>query len=89
VAPVEEIVDGRTQLIEQPQSETFILVLRTIFAGVPILLLTVALIFAFRYPLTPEVHARLNRLLTARRAGEPETVAMEEAAESLKRKLIG
>jgi oligogalacturonide transporter len=89
VAPVEEIVNGRTQLIEQPQSETFILVLRTIFAGVPILLLTVALIFAFRYPLTPEVHARLNRLLTARRAGEPETVAMEEAAESLKRKLIG
>jgi Na+/melibiose symporter-like transporter len=53
------------------------------------LLLTVALIFAFRYPLTPEVHARLNRLLTARRAGEPETVAMEKTAESLKRKLIG
>jgi Na+/melibiose symporter-like transporter len=89
VAPVEQVVNGNLRLVEQPQSDTFILVLRAIFAGVPTLLLAIALVFAFRYPLTPEAHMRLNRLLTARRAGEEETEAMAEAAEDLKRKLIG
>jgi hypothetical protein len=48
-----------------------------------------ALPFALRFPLTPEVHERLRRLLDARRAGEPESDEMHQEANSLSRLLIG
>ncbi|MFX1411800.1 MAG: MFS transporter [Promethearchaeota archaeon] len=89
VAPVEQVVDGVTRLVEQPQPESFILALRLIFAFVPIVLLIVALAFSFRYPLTPQVHARLNRVLAARRRGEPDTPEAEREAEDLRGLLIG
>lgn len=88
VAPVEQVVDGVARLVEQPQSAQFIFTLRAIFAGVPIVLVTLALLFAYRYPLTPQVHARLNRLLAARRYGEPDEDDAREAAE-LEQRLIG
>jgi oligogalacturonide transporter len=71
VPPVQETVDGATRLIEQPQSETFLLVLRLIFMLLPIILLAFALLFAVRFPLTPELHRRLNAVLTKQRANEP------------------
>jgi oligogalacturonide transporter len=89
VPPVEQMVEGKARLVEQAQSDAFIGVLRAVFAGAPIALLALALVFALRYPLTPAVHARLNRLLAARRAGEPESAAMAAEAEHLKAKLIG
>ncbi len=89
VPPVEKIVDGATELIDQPQSDTFVLVLRLVFALVPIALTSVALIFALRFPLTPAVHQRLNRILTARRSGAPESDEMRQEAESLSQLLIG
>lgn len=67
VPPVEETIDGATKLIEQPQSDTFLLVLRLIFMLLPIVLLAFALFFALRFPLTPELHRRLNALLARQR----------------------
>jgi len=89
VPPLEKVLNGATKLIEQPQPGTFILALRLIFALVPIVLLAVALLFATRFPLTPEAHERLRRVLAARRSGEPETAEMRQDAEDLGRLLIG
>jgi oligogalacturonide transporter len=89
VKPVEEITSGLTKIIEQPQSYEFIITLRLIFAVVPIVLVSIALYFAFRYPLTNDAHNRLNKLLAARRAGTPETKEMIEEAEKLERLLMG
>jgi hypothetical protein len=44
---------------------------------------------AGKYPLTGAVHARLNRLLALRRAGEPDSAAMQSEAAALQRVLIG
>jgi len=58
VPPLQETIDGVTKLIEQPQNDTFLLVLRLIFMLVPVVLLAFALIFALKFPLTPQLHAR-------------------------------
>lgn len=71
VPPRMEVVEGSVQLVEQLQSPVFILALRLLFGLTPILMLAIALFFARRYPLTPQVHARLRALLEKRRAGEP------------------
>jgi Na+/melibiose symporter-like transporter len=89
VQPLEEIVDGATKLVEQPQTEQFVLVLRLIFALLPVLLLTLSVLFARRYPLSPQVHERLNTVLAARRAGEVEGQAERAEAEELERLLVG
>jgi len=85
VPPVQETVDGVTKLIEQPQSDTFLLVLRLIFMLLPIVLLVFALYFATRFPLTPELHSRLNNYLAAVRKGEKP----EEDGKELKDILVG
>ena len=78
VPPVQETINGATKLIEQPQSDTFLLVLRMIFVMLPIILLAFALFFALRFPLTPELHQRLNRYLASVRKGEePEEDGIE------------
>jgi oligogalacturonide transporter len=89
VMPVEKMVEGTRQLVEQPQSDTFILVLRLIFAVVPIVLVGLSLFFAFRYPLTTEVHRRLCRVLEMRRSNEAENSELRREAAALHRKLIG
>ncbi|MCU0520863.1 MAG: MFS transporter [Anaerolineae bacterium] len=89
VPPVEQIIGGKTQLIEQQQSAAFITALRSIFAGAPIVLLALALLSALRYPLTPQIHSRLTKLLTARRRGDPETDTMRAEAAELRGRLIG
>jgi len=71
VPPVQQTIDGATKLIEQPQTATFLLVLRLIFMLLPIILLVFALYFAARFPLTPELHQRLNAFLAKKRANEP------------------
>jgi hypothetical protein len=47
------------------------------------------LIFAMRFPLSAERHARLNALLVSRRAGNPETPEMQLEAETLRQELVG
>jgi oligogalacturonide transporter len=70
-APLQQTIDGATKLIEQPQSEAFLLVLRLVFVFLPIVLLAFALYFALRFPLTPALHQRLNNLLLRQRLNEP------------------
>ncbi len=41
------------------------------FMLLPIVLLIFALFFALRFPLTPELHRRLNNILAKQRANEP------------------
>lgn len=71
IPPLQETVGGITRLIEQPQSATFLLALRLMFMGLPVVLLFLALLFALRFPLTPKLHRRLSALLEKRRAGQP------------------
>ena len=89
VVPVEKVVEGATRLVEQPQSETFILTMRLIFALVPIVLVASSLFVALRYPLTTKVHRRLRRVLEARRSDEPEGDQIRAEAEALHEALIG
>jgi sugar (glycoside-pentoside-hexuronide) transporter len=89
VQPVETVTGGVTRLIEQPQSPGFILVLRVVFAVVPVVLLAGALFFAARYPLTSEVHQRLNTLLADRRQHGEGGEWERREAEELERLLIG
>ncbi|MGD8793513.1 MAG: MFS transporter [Anaerolineae bacterium] len=87
--PLEQVVDGATQLVEQPQSDAFLWMLRLVFTLVPIVLLLGAVLFARRFPLTPEVHQRLRRVLNVRRSGEPESDEIRREAEALEKLLIG
>ena len=87
--PVEGVVDGASVLVEQPQTATFLLALRLIFAVVPVVLMVFALLFASKYPLDLGVHQRLNRVLAVRRNGEEETLEISQEGEALSRLLIG
>jgi oligogalacturonide transporter len=86
VRPVQQTINGATKLIDQPQSDTFLLVLRLIFMLFPVVLLAFALIFALKFPLTPNLHSRLNIILSRQRMHEP--VDEAEKAE-LTKKLLG
>lgn len=88
VRPLEQVVNGASRLVDQPQSATFLLVLRVIFAGLPLLLLVGAIWFAWRYPLTPALHRRLNVFLTRQRAGAAQTDDSRVEQEELMRALI-
>jgi oligogalacturonide transporter len=88
VAPVEEVVNGATTLVEQPQSEAFITVLRVIFAVLPIVLLIISIYFARKYPLSPQVHERLNEVLNVQRGHGQETAEIEQEAEALQKLLV-
>jgi Na+/melibiose symporter-like transporter len=88
VQPAERVIDGVRTLVDQPQSDQFTLFLRLTFALVPIIFVLIALFFAARYPLTGTIHERLNKLLAARRAGEPETEEMAAEALQLEEILI-
>ncbi len=89
IAPVEEIVGSATKLVEQPQTESFIMILRVVFAITPIVLLSISLFVALRYPLTAEVHNELKELLAARRNGEQDTSDRDKQAARLRQLLIG
>lgn len=88
-APVEAVVDGAKTLVEQQQSEPFLLGLRLIFVFLPIALVGLALIVAWHYPLDPATHRRLNAVLAARREGLADTVAIKAEADELKQLLVG
>jgi len=85
IAPLETIVDGATKMIEQPQNSEFLFVLRLVFSFVPIVMAGLSLYFAYRYPLTPKVHARLGKYLADKRSGNQP----DEDGEELKKLLIG
>ena len=88
VQPVEQIVEGVRTLVEQPQSAQFTLFLRLMFFLVPVTFVLISLFFAARYPLTGEVHKRLNKVLAARRANLPESDEIKAEARQLEELLI-
>jgi GPH family glycoside/pentoside/hexuronide:cation symporter len=89
ISPIQETIDGVTKMIEQTQTGSFLLALRLIFAFIPPFLLVVALIFAARYPLTPQRHEQLKRALARRRSGRSETPAETAEVQLLRSELIG
>ena len=86
--PIEEVVDGVTNLIDQPQSDQFVLTLRVIFVLVPVVLLSLSIFVASRLKLTHETHARLNQVLAVRRKGEELDPELQSEAEELCKILI-
>ncbi len=76
--PVQETVDGVSRVVQQAQTGEFILSLRLIFAIVPVVFILAGVFNAVRYSLSPEVHERLNRLLTAKRKGGPYSLDEEK-----------
>ena len=55
-------------IVQQPQTLEFILTLRFLFLGVPLVLFTLCLLSAIRYSLTKSTHADLKHLLARRRS---------------------
>ena len=88
-APVEQVTNGITKLIEQPQGETFILALRLVFFVAPVILLSLALIVARKYPLTAQVHMRLRKVLAEKRLEKQAPDEIMEEEKELLRRLIG
>jgi Na+/melibiose symporter-like transporter len=86
--PVDQVVDGVSKIVEQPQTEAFLTALRLIFVFVPIVLVGAALLVGRHYPLNPARHARLNQVLAARRAGA-ETPELQAEAAILMKDLVG
>jgi oligogalacturonide transporter len=65
------------------QSQGFLLALRLIFALIPVVFVSIALIGAARFPLTPSLHETLKRFLERRREGlEVEDPALESRLKS-------
>ena len=85
--PEQAVVDGVTRLVEQPQTDEFILMLRLIFVLAPIVFLSIGLYQCVRYPLSPELHRRLAALLEKRRSGT-RTPELAREEEYLKKTLI-
>lgn len=89
VPPIEQAVNGATTLIEQPQSPTFILSLRLLFAVVPLVFLGLGLYFASKFPLTPSLYERLREVLEAKRAKGADDAQIDEQAAELRDILVG
>jgi GPH family glycoside/pentoside/hexuronide:cation symporter len=89
IRPIEQVVNGASKLVDQPQSAQFILVLRLIFAFLPVVLVGCSVFFAGRYPLSSQIHARLNAVLAQRRRGEADSEGTAAEAGALKKLLIG
>jgi oligogalacturonide transporter len=87
--PVETVVDGAVQLVEQAQPQRFILTLRLVFALLPVVLLSIALVVARRYPLTHAVHQRLNAVLARQRESQTDSAEIQPEAQALSELLIG
>ena len=90
--PVEETVNGVVQVVEQVQNPAFLNALRLIFAFTPIVLLVLALVAAWRYPLNAETHQRLNKVLKVQRecagAGRPMPEEVQQEAAALRKLLV-
>jgi oligogalacturonide transporter len=85
--PEEETVDGAVQMVEQVQTPQFIMILRIVFAVLPVVLLAFGLYGAWRYGLTPRLHDKLKEFLQRRRNGELEETEAERQAEYFKARL--
>ncbi len=86
IPPVEESVNGLTQMIKQTQTPEFFFTLRIIFAVLPVVLLIFCLINAFRYQLSGTIHEKIKNILDQKRSGLKQVID-PEAEEALKKLL--
>jgi len=69
VPPVKQTVDGVTQMIQQPQTSEFFIILRLVFVLVPSVFLLFCLYNGYRYRLNGKTHKILTEALQLRRSG--------------------
>ena len=84
--PVEQVTDAGIRLVEQPQTDTFIMVLRLVFVFLPVIFISFGIYFASKFPLTVETYHRLASVLANLRTGKP---VDENERKDLIKKLIG
>lgn len=89
VAPAQEVVNGVTKLIDQPQSVGFVTALRLLFIVGPLFFNLLSLLCAFLYKLTPTLYNEVKQIIDKRRTGTELEPAEEQRAEELKLFLIG
>jgi Na+/melibiose symporter-like transporter len=87
IKPVEEMVEGERVLIEQAQTPEFVMVLKLIFALIPVVFLALSAYNAFRYRLTPDLHNRIKEYLEKRRETESPSKDMLKVEDELKKAL--
>lgn len=91
--PLDETVAGVTRVVEQAQTPAFLNALRFVFAFTPLVLLSLAVLVALRYPLNAARHQRLAAVLKIQRdcerGGQPLPEAVAREAQELKKVLIG
>jgi len=81
--PIEQTVDGVSKLVKQQQTPEFLMILKLVFALVPVVFLSICIFNLVRYRLTPEIHSRLDALLNLKRRGESHDKAEEETLKKL------
>ncbi len=74
------------KLVEQPQSDAFVLALRLVFVLLPVCLIVLGILFAARFPLTMDIYARLGAVLAALRSG---AAVDENEKRALTEQLVG
>lgn len=67
-----QVAPGTIEPVSQAQTDQFILVLRLIFSLLPVVFVTLALVSASNYRLSPKLHERLKSILDRRREGKPD-----------------
>lgn len=77
--PIEQTVDGVSTLVKQQQTPEFFMLLKLVFALIPVVFLSICIFNLIRYRLTPEIHGRLDVLLNLKRRGEAHNKAEEES----------
>jgi len=88
VKPVENVADGVTTFINQPQSPAVLLTIKCILGVSSVLLLVPSTVIALRWALTRSKHARLIEFLDRRRAGLEVDTQEEGEIEEMCRGLV-
>ncbi len=87
VKPIQETVNGVTTNTNVTQSAAVLLTMRLLLCVLPFLLLGVVMLLARSYPLTHDIHGRLQRHIRYLK-GEEDTPLGAEELENLKERLV-
>jgi oligogalacturonide transporter len=85
-APVTEIVNGLERTVARTQTPEFLMALLLIFMVIPNLFILIAMMSCWKYPITRDVHSRIQNYLQIRKENSPDLVS---EAEDLKKILEG
>jgi len=88
IKPVENVVDGVTTLITQPQSEEVLFTIKSILGFSSVILLLPAIVVALRWKLTKERHATLIDYLDRKRSGVEASPDEQKEIEDIMKPLV-